>query len=141
MGKSVSKGLCQHSGGHPAVSSPASGDLFVEFDPDNDDAHTNGKFNIKRHNGSASLQVQGSSPLGNTDVSPHSGSISLVLNLNQGSNVNVTFTTETDNGKASVDDMVLDINSALSSAGARDVTAPNVSGKLTIIDSKVEISE
>ena len=51
-----------------AVSSPASGDLFVEFDPDNDDAHINGKFNIKRHNGSASLQVQGSSPLGNADV-------------------------------------------------------------------------
>ena len=32
--------------------------------------------------------------------------------------------------------MVLDINSALSSAGASDVTSSNVSGKLTIIDSK-----
>lgn len=121
---------------YSAVSSPAQGDLFVEFDPDNDDANTNAKFNIKRHNGSSSLQVQSSSALGNADVTPHAGLVSLVLNLNQGANVNVTFTTETDNGKASVDDMVLDINSALSSASASDVTASNVGGKLTITDSK-----
>ena len=57
------------------------------------------------------------------------------IKLKPGPNVNVTFTTETDNGKASVYDMVPTLT-ALSSAGASDVTASNVSGKLTIIDSK-----
>lgn len=121
---------------YAVTSSPSVGSLFVEFDPDNDDAHTNAKFNVKRHNGASSLQVQSSAALGNTEVGGHSGLVSLVLNLNQGANVNVTFTTETDNGKADVDDMVLDINAALSSAGATDVTASNISNKISITDSK-----
>ena len=122
------------SAAYTAISSPSAGDLFVEFDPDNDDAYINGKFNIKRHNGAKSLQVQSSAALGNVDVTSHSGLVSLVLNLDHGANVNVTFTTETDNGKASVDDLVLDINAALSSAGASTVTASNDSSKVTLTD-------
>ena len=131
-----SKCLCQHSGGlcrHSKSSRRKS--LFVEFDPDNDDADINGKFSIKRHNGASSNQVQGTaSSASDVDVSAHSGLVSLVLNLNHGANVNVTFTTESDNGKAIVDDYVKDINAALSSASATSVTASNVANKLTITD-------
>jgi hypothetical protein len=119
---------------YAAISSPVDGSLFVEFDPDNDDSSINGKFNIKRHNGASSNQVQGTAVTANADVSSHSGSVSLVLNLDQGANINVTFTTESDNGKAIVDDYVKDINAALSSASATTVTASNVSNKLTLTD-------
>lgn len=120
------------------ITSPVAGTLFVESDPDNDDAFVNGIFRIKRHNGASSVQVQSSSAITDTaiPVSGHSGKISLVLNLNCSSNVNVTLTTDSDaDGNASVDDMVLDINSALAGANADDVIASNVSGKVTIVDS------
>ena len=119
---------------YAVTAKPTDGSLFVEFDPENDDTDINGKFSIKRHNGLTSNQVQGTAVSGNVDVSAHSGLVSLVLNLNQGANINVTFTTESDGGKAIVDDYVKDINAALSSASATTVTASNVSNKLTITD-------
>ena len=131
---STAEAFADTAAAYAVTASPTDGSLFVEFDPDNDDASTNAKFNIKRHNGASSNQVQGTAISGNVDVTSHSGSISLVLNLNQGANVDVTFTTESDNGKAIVDDYVKDINAALSSANATTVTASNVANKLTITD-------
>ena len=131
---STAEAYANTAAAYAVTANPVDGSLFVEFDPDNDDADINGKFSIKRHNGASSNQVQGTAVSSNVDVSAHSGLVSLVLNLNQGSNVNVTFTTESDNGKAIVDDYVKDINSALSSASATTVTASNVANKLTITD-------
>ena len=67
MGKSYAKAYA-NTAAVIAVSSPASGDLFVEFDPDNDDAQLMVNLTLRDTMDHASLQVQGS-PLGNTDVS------------------------------------------------------------------------
>lgn len=131
---STAEAFANTAAAYAVTASPTDGNLFVEFDPDNDDASVNAKFNIKRHNGLSSNQVQGTAITANADVSAHSGLVSLVLNLNQGANINVTFTTESDGGKAIVDDYVKDINAALSSASATTVTASNVGNKLTITD-------
>jgi hypothetical protein len=122
--------------------SPVVGDLFVDVagvGQDNDYAW----FTPKRHNGNSSISAESSSALDGSEVvvSAHATKVSMILQINDGSNINVTFSTDTDsNGNASVDDMVIDINTAIAAADANatnstNVIASNNSGKLKIENS------
>ena len=121
--------------------SPVVGDLFVDVagvGQDNNYAW----FTPKRHNGNSSITAESTAALVGSEVviSAHAAKVSMIMQVNNGANVNVTFTTDTDsNGNASVDDMVIDINTALAAAGSStnsaNVIASNNSGKLNITNS------
>jgi hypothetical protein len=121
---------------------PVVGDLFVDVagvGQGNEQAW----FTPKRHNGMTSVTAESSAALDGSEtvVSAHASKVSLIMQVNGGSNVDVTFSTDTDsNGNASVDDMIIDINSAISSANATlshtaDIIATNNSGKINITNS------
>jgi len=108
------------------------GDLWADFT--NDDA----TITLRRHNGNSSLTVTSSAALGATNVSTHANKISFTIAVNEGTAVPVTLSSNTA-GIASVDNIVADINSALSGANATvsfttNVLASNLSGKVRIVN-------
>lgn len=117
--------------------SPAEGDIWFDV------AATTVNVTPKRHNGASTVVAASSSALTDTEISNvgHTGgAVAFTIAVNTGTAVDVVFTTDSDaDGNLSVDDMVLDINSALSGANAEvsytdTVTASNVSGVITITD-------
>ena len=121
---------------------PVVGDIFVDVagvGQDNDQAW----FTPKRHNGNSSVSAESTAALVGSEVviSAHASKVSMIMQVNDASNVNITFTTDSDsNGNASVDDMVIDINTAIAAANASlsataNVIASNNGGKLNITDS------
>lgn len=112
------------------------GDLWADF------TTAEAAVVLRRHNGASSLSATSNAALSDTatTLTGHSGKISFVITVNEGSPVPVTLTSDTNSdGNASVDDIVADINSALSSANATvsftsTVIAANVSGKIRITD-------
>lgn len=108
------------------------GDLWADFT--NDDA----TITLRRHNGNSDLIAMSSAALGVTDVTGHAGKISFTITVNEGIAVPVTLLSNT-SGNASVDDIVSDINSALSGANATvsftsTVLASNLNSKVRIVD-------
>jgi len=119
---------------------PSAGTFFVEYDSGNKvDADIHGRFALRRHNGQSSLQIQGSTAITDTAISRQTGGSDYGIRLkinNSASNIDVRFNTDTSgDGNVSVDDIVQDINDALATASATSVTASNVSGKLTLVNS------
>ena len=116
-------------------SSPKVGDLWANTEGEDGVA----SITLQRHNGESTLAVASSSALtGTQNVSGHSGKISFNLTINEGTTIPVTFTTGA--GSATVDNLVTDIQSALSSANpattfANTVTASNDGGKITFTTS------
>lgn len=123
---------------------PDEGQLFTQFDDDGDGTGQ-GTFTPYRHNGNATLLVQSSTALTDTEISNvgHTGgNVAFSITINkQTTAVDVVFTTDTDaDGNLSVDDMVADINSAISAANAtltqaNTVVASNVAGKVRLVNS------
>ena len=114
--------------------SPKAGDIWGNADGESDLA----TINITKHNGGTSLTVSASSAISDTatPVAAHAGKVSINLFVNDGSAIPVTFTSNTA-GNASVDDIVTDINNAISSANATltfsdTLISSNVSGKVTL---------
>ncbi len=108
------------------------GDLWADF------TAADATIVLRRHNGASSLSATSSAALSVVNVTGHAGKISLVVTVNEGTPVPVTLLSNT-SGNASVDDIVADINGALSSANATvsftsTVIATNVSGKVRITD-------
>jgi hypothetical protein len=108
------------------------GDLWADFIADD------ATIVLRRHNGNSSLTVTSSSALGLVSVTGHAGKVSFAITVNNGDAVPVTLLSNT-SGNASVDDIVADINSALSLANATvsftsTVLASNVSSKIRIVD-------
>jgi len=111
---------------------PAAGDLWGDVDSENNIA----TVNITKHTGLSTLTVASSTALTDTEtlISGHAGKVSLNLYVNDGSAIPVTLTTDSDSdGNASVDDIVTDINNAISTASATNIVASNVSGKITFV--------
>lgn len=109
---------------------PAAGDLWGDVDSENNVA----TVNITKHSGATSLVVASSTAVAAdaTVITAHAGKVSLNLFVNDGSAIPVTFTTDGDgNGNASADDMVTDINNAISGASATNIVASNDGGKIT----------
>ncbi len=108
---------------------------------DNDSA-VQGGFTIylKRHNGATSVSATSSTALTDTaiTITGHSGKYAFDISINDGTPVKVFFTSDSNSdGNVSVDDMVADINSAISGANATvsftaNAIASNVSGKIRI---------
>ena len=117
--------------------SPSAGDIWGNTDGENNLA----TINLTKHNGGSSLTVAASAALSDTatTLSGHSGKVSINLNVNDGTTIPVTFSTDGDgDGNASVDDMVTDINNAISGANAsltfsNTLIASNVSGKINLV--------
>lgn len=108
------------------------GDLWADFTEDD------ATITLRRHNGNSDVTAMSSAALGVTDVTGHAGKISFTIKVNEGTPVPVTLLSNT-SGNASVDDIVADINSALSSANATvsftsTVLASTVSGKVSVVD-------
>ena len=108
------------------------GDLWADFIPDD------ATIVLRRHNGNSDLTATSSAALSLVNVAGHAGKISFTITVNEGTAVPVTLSSNT-SGNASVDNIVADINSALSGANATvsftsDVLASNVSGKVRIIN-------
>jgi hypothetical protein len=108
------------------------GDLWADFTEDD------ATITLRRHNGNSDLTATSSAALGTTNVAGHAGKISFTIAVNGGTAVPVTLLSNTAN-IASVDDIVADINSSLSSANATvsftsGVLASNLSGKVSIVD-------
>lgn len=123
---------------------PQVGDIFYDVSGEGANEQTGeATLTPKRHNGQSSVTALGSAVLTDTavTVAPHSGKISISLRINSGSNVDVTFATDGDSdGNASVDDMVQDINAALTASNssltfANTVIASNNSGKIQLVNS------
>jgi hypothetical protein len=112
------------------------GDLWADFT--SDDA----TIVLRRHNGNSDLTVTSSAALSDTeiDLTGHSGKIAFSITVNEGTAVDVELSSDADeDGNASVDDIVADINSALSLANSTvsftsTVLASNVNGKIRIVD-------
>lgn len=112
------------------------GDLWADF------TTADATVTLRRHNGSSSLSATSSAALSDTaiDLTGHSNNISFVLQINDGTAVNISLSTDSDSdGNASVDDIVTDINNALSGANATlsfssTVLASNVGGKVRVTD-------
>jgi hypothetical protein len=109
---------------------PAEGDLWGDL--------TTGEATIvlKRFNGQYTVSATSSAAVPLIPVAAHANNISISLMVHDGTPVNVTFTSNTA-GNASVDDLVADINNALSGANAtlsRTATtiASNVNGRVSI---------
>jgi len=108
------------------------GDLWADFIPDD------ATIVLRRHNGNSDLTATSSAALSLVNVAGHAGKISFTITVNEGDAVPVTLSSNT-SGNASVDNIVADINSALSGANATvsftsAVLASNVSGKVRIIN-------
>ena len=108
------------------------GDLWADF------TTADATITLRRHNGDSSLTVTSSAALGATNVSTHANKISFTIAVNEGTAVPVTLSSNTA-GIANVDNIVADINSALSGANATvsfttNVLASNLSGKVRIVD-------
>jgi hypothetical protein len=108
------------------------GDLWADFTVDD------ATVVLRRHNGNSSLTVTSSAALSLVNVSGHAGKVSFTITVNEGTAVPVTLSSNT-SGNASVDNIVADINSALSSANATvsftsTVLASNLSSKVRIVD-------
>ena len=116
-------------------SSPKLGDLWANTEGEDGLA----KMSLQRHNGASTLTVASSTALSGTqDVSTHASKVSFNLTINEGTTIPVTFSTG--GATASVDNLVTDIQLALS--GANDVTtfantlsASNDGGKITFTTS------
>ena len=112
------------------------GDLWADFTADD------ATVTLRRHNGASSVSATSSAALGDTDISltGHSGKVAFSISVNEGAVVDVELSSDTDSdGNASVDDIVADINSALSLANATisftsTVIASNLNGKIRITD-------
>jgi hypothetical protein len=112
------------------------GDLWADFIADD------ATIILRRHNGNSDLTVTSSAALSDTaiDLTGHSGKVAFSITVNEGTAVDVELSSDGDSdGNASVDDIVADINSALSLANATvsftsTVLASNVSGKIRIVD-------
>lgn len=112
------------------------GDLWADFIEDD------ATIVLRRHNGNSSLVATSSAALSDTEISltGHSGSVSFSITVNEGTAVAVELSSDADSdGNASVDDIVADINSALSSANATvsftsTVLASNVNGRIRVAD-------
>lgn len=118
-------------------SSPAAGVIWYDIDQENGIASTV----PKRHNGSTSVVAVASAALTDTatsNVGHANGAIAFTMTVNNGTAVNVIFTTDSNSdGNFSVDDMVGDINSAIDAANATlsftgTVSAANVNGVIRI---------
>ena len=144
--QTVESGVLMASAFSPARhgANPVLGDIY--FDVSGEGANEqDGTASItpKRHNGGSSVTALGNAVVSDTAVAvaPHSGKISVSLRINSGSNVDVTFTTDGDaDGNASVDDMVQDINAALTASNssltfANTVVASNNAGKIQLVNS------
>lgn len=110
------------------------GDLWADFSP------ADATVTLRRHNGASSLSATSVTAISDTaiNVSSHAGKVSFILQINDGTAVNINLSSNT-SGNASVDDMVADINNALSGANATlsftsTVMASNVSGKIRVTD-------
>ena len=108
------------------------GDLWADF------TEADATITLRRHNGNSALTAMSSSALGTINVAGHAGKISFNITVNDGDAVPVTLRSNTAN-IASVDDIVADINGALSGANATvsftsTVLASTVSGKVSIVD-------
>lgn len=111
------------------------GDLWADFTTDD------ATITLRRHNGATTSTAISSAALSDTAVSltGHSGKVAFTITINGGTSVAVELSSDTDSdGNASVDDIVADINSALSSANASsfadEVIASNVNDKISITD-------
>lgn len=108
------------------------GDLWADF------TAADATITLRRHNGASSLSATSSAALSVVNVTGHAGKVSFTVTVNEGTAVPVTLLSNTA-GNASVDDIVADINGALSSANAAvsftsTVIATNVTGKVRITD-------
>jgi len=122
------------------TSAAVAGDLWAKV-VDNDTAGFGGfTIYLKRHNGATSVSATSTTALADTAITltGHSGKYAFDTSINNGTPVQVFLTSDKDSdGNASVDDIVADINSALSGANATlshtaNVIASNVSGKIRI---------
>lgn len=108
------------------------GDLWADF------TEADATITLRRHNGNSALTVTSSAALGIINVSTHANKISFTISVNEGTAVPVTLSSNT-SGNASVDNIVADINSALSLANATvsftsTVLASNLNSKVRIVD-------
>ena len=125
----------------------AKGSIWLDHNGEDGDA----TVVAKAYNGASTLTVQSTSAISDTAISNASVSSSapaFKINVDSSTTaIEVFFTSET-NGNLSVDDMVTDIQSALSAANvtttnADQITASNVGGKITLVNTKgrdIEIS-
>jgi len=119
------------------ASTLSEGDLWADF------TSADATVVLRRHNGASTLSATSTAALSDTAISltGHSGKVSFAITVNDGLPVAVTLASDTDlDGNASVDDIVADINGALSSANAQvsytsTVIASNVNGRVRITDS------
>jgi len=122
---------------------PAEGIIIFDLPNSRIDSGDDGTAFIvpKRHNGETITAKQSTAALSDTDIdlTNHVGdAVSFYLSVNTADNLAIQFRTDSDaDGNASVDDMVQDINSAISAANAEiyftdNVVASNVDGKITI---------
>ena len=121
-------------------SNPSEGDIILDVSGDGTNAvDGTTTFELKRHNGKSTVTAESSANVSVVDLTAHTGNtVSMYMRVNDGTNVAVQFRTDGDSdGNASVDDMVQDINSAISSANASlsftaNVIASNNNGKISI---------
>jgi hypothetical protein len=116
------------------------GSLWLDHDGEDGEA----SIVAKAWNGASTLTVQSTTAISDTAISNASvDAVNPAFKINVDASttaIDVFFTSET-NGNLSVDDMVTDIQSALSSANvtttnADQVSASNVDGKVTLINSE-----
>ena len=116
-------------------SSPKVGDLWANTEGEDGIA----SITLQRHNGDSTLTVASSTALtGTQSVTAHSGKVSFNITINEGTTIPVTFSTG--GGTATVDNLVTDIQTALSGANAvttfaNTVSASNDGGKITFTTS------
>ena len=115
-------------------SNPVVGDLWANTEGENGIAN----ITLQRHNGGSTVSVASSSALSTTDVSGHGSNVSFNLTINEGTTIPVTFSTG--GATATVDNLVTDIQSALSSANAvttfaNTISVSNVGDKITFVTS------
>ncbi len=115
-------------------STPKVGDLWANTEGESGIAN----ITLQRHNGGSTVSVASSAALGTTDVSTHTAKVSFNITINEGTAIPVTFSTG--GATATVDNLVTDIQSALSSSNsavtfANTVTASNDGSKISLVTS------
>ena len=115
-------------------SNPVVGDLWANTEGESGIAN----ITLQRHNGGSTVSVASSAALGTTDVSTHTAKVSFNITINEGTAIPVTFSTG--GATATVDNLVTDIQSALSSSNsavtfANTVTASNDGSKISLVTS------
>lgn len=115
-------------------STPKVGDLWANTEGESGIAN----ITLQRHNGGSTVSVASSAALGTTDVSSHTAKVSFNITINEGTVIPVTFSTG--GATATVDNLVTDIQSALSGSNsavtfANTVTASNDGSKITLVTS------